>query len=160
MAIDDRPERPEYAAAVANALVVLLAPMVLLFAGSLMAQCPSDTNVAVRASGGPDFKSIATIVFSMASGLVPAAAVAGWRTLVLARRWRHDRRGDWRGVAEAAGCGFLVALIVLAPGIVTRPLEAPPYVIAYGGAALVLGMVVGLVLRAVALTVLKAAKAP
>ena len=49
----------------------------------------------------------------------------------------------------------MLALLYLAPGIVTRPAEAPPYVIAYGGAALLLGVVVGLFLRTTAILVLK-----
>ena len=49
----------------------------------------------------------------------------------------------------------MLALLYLAPGIVRRPAEAPPYVIAYGGAALLLGVVVGLFLRTTAILVLK-----
>ena len=59
------------------------------------------------------------------------------------------------GVAEAGACGLILALLYLAPGIVTRPAEAPQYVIAYGGAALLLGVVVGLLLRTTAILVLK-----
>jgi hypothetical protein len=155
MAQGDAREHPEYGAAVANALLVLIGPMALMLAGALMPQCSSDTNVTVRATGAPDLRGIVPVFLSMAWGLVPAAAVAGWRTLVLARRWREHERGDWRGVAEAGACGPAVALVVLAPGIVTRPAEAPPFVIAYGGAALVLGLVVGLILRLVALSIMR-----
>ena len=59
------------------------------------------------------------------------------------------------GVAEAGASGLILALLYLAPGIVTRPAEAPPYVIAYGGGALLLGVAVGLFLRTTAILVLK-----
>ena len=148
---------PENAAAVANALVVLAGPIALLILGAVLPESSSDTNVTVRAPGGPYLSELTPIVVSMLSGLVLPAAVAAWRTRALVRRWREDGRGDWRGVVEAGLCGFAIALFVLAPGIVTRPREAPPYVIVYGGAALILGIVVGLILRAVALGVVRAA---
>jgi hypothetical protein len=44
---------------------------------------------------------------------------------------------------------------VLSHGIVTRPLEAPPYVIAYGWMAAILGLSVGVVLWATATVTLK-----
>jgi hypothetical protein len=113
MAQGDAREHPEYGAAVANALLVLIGPMALMLAGALMPQCSSDTNVTVRATGAPDLRGIVPVFLSMAWGLVPAAAVAGWRTLVLARRWREHERGDWRGVAEAGACGPAVALTCL-----------------------------------------------
>jgi hypothetical protein len=74
-------------------------------------------------------------------------AVAAWRTLIYARRFMSGGSGSWAGVGEAALCGFAVALLYLAPGIVTRPREAPPYVILYGAAAAIIGAIVGLVLH-------------
>ena len=60
---------------------------------------------------------------------------------------------------DGSGGGWSVRLdagvLYLAPGIVRRPAEAPPYVIAYGGAALLLGLVVGLVGDMTAILVLK-----
>ncbi len=46
-------------------------------------------------------------------------------------------------------------LLVLLPGIVTRPREAAPYIIVYGGAALVVGLAVGVLLRMTALAILR-----
>jgi hypothetical protein len=46
-------------------------------------------------------------------------------------------------------------MIVLAPGIVTRPFDAAPYIIAYGRAALLLGLLIGFILRLIALAVLR-----
>ena len=86
---------------------------------------------------------------------LPFATLAGWRTWVYATRWQEQRRGSWLAVAEAGGWGLAVALFILAPGIVTRPMDAPPYLIAYGGFALLVGLVLGLVLRTAALIVLR-----
>src|SRR5262249_31783242 len=85
---------------------------------------------------------------------VPLALVAGWRTSVHARRYVRPENRGWQGVAESAAVGFVIALAVLARGIVMRPLDAPPYLIADGGGALRLGLAIGLVLRAAAMCVL------
>ena len=61
----------------------------------------------------------------------------------------------WQGVLEAGAAGFVIALWVLAPGIAMQPTKAPPYVIFYGGAALILGLAIGVVLRMAAMLVLK-----
>ena len=94
-----------------------------------------------------------TIAYLMV--FLPLAIVAGWRTWVHASRYREGRGRGWQGVAEAGGLGLILALGVLARGIVTRPAEAPPYVIFYGGVALILGVALGLILRVTALIVLK-----
>jgi hypothetical protein len=62
-------------------------------------------------------------------------------------------------VGEAALCGFLVAFLYLARGIITRPDVAPAYVVAYGGAGAILGAIVGVMLRTIAVVVLKVSKA-
>jgi hypothetical protein len=82
-------------------------------------------------------------------------AVAGWRTWVHAQRYAAGQSRGWQGVGDAALCGFVVAILYLAPGIVTRPREAPPYVIFYGGAAAIVGGIVGVVLYTVARVVLR-----
>jgi phosphate/sulfate permease len=51
-----------------------------------------------------------------------------------------------QGILEGAACGLVAAVLVLLPGIVTKPMQAPPYVLAYGGLAAVLGLAVGAVL--------------
>ena len=146
---------PENAAAIANALVVLAGPVLLLVAGNMLPDRVSNTGASVRASGGPRPEEVLGLLVGLASGLAPPAVLAGWRTMVLARRWLAERRGDWCGVAEAGAAGFGIALLVLAQSILTRPTEALPYVVFYGGIALVLGLLVGLLLRAVALFVLR-----
>lgn len=83
------------------------------------------------------------------------AAIGAWRTRVHALKYLAGRSEGWQGIGEATACAFMVAVLYLAPGIVTRPREAPPYVIFYGGAAMVLGAIVGLILRATAMMVLR-----
>jgi hypothetical protein len=85
--------------------------------------------------------------------LLPFAAIAAWRTWVHAKRWPQER--GWQGVAEAGLCGLGTGLLYLAPGIVTHPMEAPQFVIIYGGAALILGLLVGLFLRMTAVVILR-----
>lgn len=86
--------------------------------------------------------------------LLPFAVLAAWRTWVHARRWRAGRTTVWPPLAEAAAVGVVVALAYLARGILTRPAEAPAYVVVYGGAALILGAIVGLILRTTAVLAL------
>ena len=85
----------------------------------------------------------------------PLALVAAWRTWVHAARYRSGGGNGWQGVLEAGAAGFVIALWVLAPGIAMQPTKAPPYVIVYGGAALILGLAIGVVLRMAAMLVLK-----
>jgi hypothetical protein len=89
------------------------------------------------------------------TSFVPLAMLAGWRTWVHAKRIREHEGTGWRGVAEAGALGFLLAMGVLAYGIVTRQADALPYVVFYGGAALLIGVTLGCALRATGLLVLK-----
>jgi hypothetical protein len=50
---------------------------------------------------------------------------------------------------------LFIAIWILRYGIMTRPAEAPPYIIVYGGAALILGLAIGLILRMTAILTLK-----
>jgi hypothetical protein len=50
---------------------------------------------------------------------------------------------------------LILALAILAGGILTRPSEALPYVVVYGGGAAVVGFVVGVILTVTAVAVLK-----
>ena len=47
-----------------------------------------------------------------------------------------------------------MTVVVLLPGIVTRPVDAPPYVVGVWRLAAILGLLVGLVLRFTALVAL------
>ena len=86
---------------------------------------------------------------------IALSILAAWRTLVHARHVLNGESSGARGIREAAICGFAGAVLYLSPGIVPRPLEAPPYVIFYGGAAAIFGALVGLVLFCVAQVVLR-----
>jgi hypothetical protein len=77
--------------------------------------------------------------------------LVGWRTWVYARRWRVAHERGWRAVLEAGAARVVPPLMVLAPGIVFRPMEAPPYVIAYGGLGLRIGLTLGVFFRITAL---------
>jgi hypothetical protein len=89
-----------------------------------------------------------------ASILLPFAAIAAWRTWVHAKRWRSRQATVWQPVAEAAATAVVVAVAYLARGVLTRPADAPAYLIAYGGGALILGAIVGLILLTTALLAL------
>lgn len=141
---------PERAAAVLNGLVVLLLPLLVMVTGAYLFNGDSDTSTTVRAYPMSAYSLVAPLGWT-ALVLMPFAAVAGWRTWVHAKKWREGHGTGWTGVAEAGATALAVALIVLAPGIATRPTQAPPYVIVYGGAALILGLLVGLLLRTTAL---------
>lgn len=130
--------RPEAAAAVVNAALVLFVPFAFVWLE--WAQVGATISAATLAS--------------TASMLLPFAALAAWRTWVHARRWRGRHATGWQPVAEAAGTAVAVALAYLARGILTRPADAPAYVLVYGSAALILGAIVGLILRTTALMTL------
>jgi hypothetical protein len=141
--------RPATVAALVNAIVVYLLPLALAGAVALFA---SDySNGGTRVVGvDPDRAYVWSqrLMFGGAylTGLAPFALAAGWRTFVHAKRWlEHGRRGAI-GIVEGALCGFAGAVLVLMPGILTKPTQALPYVLAYGGMAAVLGLAVGAIL--------------
>ena len=146
--------RPDLAVAVVNALLVLLVPLLLLAVGPYLFDGDSNTSVTVRAPGASVLRPFLNLGWE-ASVLLPFAILAGWRTRVHARQWLEGRGAGWRGVSESVATAVAIVLFVLAPGIVTRPAEAPPYVLFYGGAASILGLLVGLILRTTALLFLK-----
>jgi hypothetical protein len=59
------------------------------------------------------------------------------------------------GVLEAAGVGFGFAFLVLLNGILKRHPDAMTALVGYGRMAIVVGLVVGLILRLVAILALK-----
>ena len=148
--------KPENVAAMVNGLVVLAGPPLLMVAGSLMAgDGSSNTGTVVVAEDPAGFTGSIGVFGPMLMVLSPLALIAAWRTRVHAIRWRAGKGSGGQGIAEAAVLAFGIALLVLGRGIITRPLEAPPYVIVYGGAAIVLGLIVGVILRFTALVTLK-----
>jgi hypothetical protein len=146
--------RSEIVAAVVNGLLVLSLPLAVLVAGSTINQDDFDASVTADVPGAPRMWTTIRILTRTALVLFPFAVLAGWRTWVYARRWCDQQDRGWLAVAEAGACGLIVALVYLAPGIATRPADAAPYVIAYGGGALLLGLLVGVFLRTMAVLVL------
>ena len=148
-------QRRESVAAVVNGLLVMLLPLAVLVAGSNINLDNFDGSVTADVPGAPRMWATIRILIPTSLVLFPFALLAGWRTWVYAKRWCDQQDRGWRAVAEAGACGLIPALLYLAPGIVMWPAEASPYVIAYGGGALLLGVVVGLFLRTTAILVLK-----
>ena len=148
--------RPEGPAAIVNGLLVLLLPPLLSVIARYVFEGHSNTSVTVRASDASAMMDALRGFMGVEVFLLPFAIFAGWRTAVHARRWLECRSSGWQGVGESGATAACLALLVLTPGIVRRPTEAPPYVLFYGGAALAAGLIVGLVLRTTALLVLRA----
>lgn len=151
-----QPTRPELLAAIINASVMLFVPLVLYVAAVVAFNA---SNVA-RARVSTNFEFLLRTIFEIGLSFTPfvaLAAVSGWRTLVHARRYREQHGGGWQGVIEAGVIGLLSALAVLARGIISRPRDAPPYIVIYGGAALLIGLAIGVVLRFTAISVIKLA---
>ena len=142
-------ERRTRLAALVNGALIFGVPTLLMLVA--LAQPWPQEIAAFRPS--PTEVALETLQF----GLLFAAlgVVAAWRTRVHALRYQSGASRGWQGVAEAAAVGFALALLYLAKGILTRPTEAPPYVIVYGGAAAILGAIVGLLLRTSATLVMK-----
>jgi DNA-binding transcriptional LysR family regulator len=155
MAEDNAARRhPEDVAAFVNGLLVLFLPPASLMLGMFF--FPS-TSVAVhpeRSFYASTGLFLTDVVFVMVP-LVPFAMLAGWRTWVHARRYVDGQGTGWQGVIEGGTAGLVAALVVLSRGIATRPREAAPYIIAYGGGGMLLGLAFGLLLRTTALIVLK-----
>lgn len=149
-AFDRRPDL----AALANALLVIVGPMILAL--TLPVLFPSD-SVTVRPADAPVIARTLRDLAQMGITLLPFAVLAGWRTRVHAIAWCERGDRGWRGVVEAGLGGFLIAVLVLLPATLRRPLDAPPYILAYGGLALIVGLVFGFVLRISALVVLQLA---
>jgi hypothetical protein len=145
--------RVETTVAIVNGLLVLLVPLALMLAGNSLG---FDSNTAVtRAPMSMRLPYIMSAAGQTALVVVPFAAVAAWRSWVYARRWREQQDRGWRAIGEAGACALLVMLVPNVPRILTRPLEALPFVIVYGAGVLILGLVVGFVLRTTAIVVLK-----
>jgi hypothetical protein len=158
--LDTEHLRPARVAAIVNGLVVLLLPFALMALAQWAASSQLRNGATVTARVSSDFQYASRILVGIGKVVVwstPFALVAGWRTWVHSRHRLEGRGSGWQGVAEGSALGFCTALLVLLPGIVTRPLDAPPYVAAYGGMAAVLGLLVGIVLRFTALVALRIA---
>jgi len=140
-------ERPAIVVALVNAIVVYLLPLAFAAAVSLFAPLRNGTTVV---GVDPDRARVwSTRIQSIAAYLMflaPFAMAAAWRTFVHARRWLEHGSYGLLGILEGALCGLAGAVLVLLPASIMKPTQAPPYLIAYGGLAAILGLAVGVVL--------------
>jgi hypothetical protein len=145
---------PAVVAAGVNAAVTLILPAVFVgIVGFAQRYDRYNYSTTVHPPDWSPWVAALKMLGSSALFMSPFGLIAGWRTWAHARGWPDDR--GWQGVAEAAGCGLAVALLALWRGIVTRPLEALPYVVVYGGLGLAVGLVAGLCLWITAAIVLR-----
>jgi hypothetical protein len=150
--------RPEAIAALVNGLLVWLLPVgisALFTIGSGLGLGASDTNTTVYADGWTPLDPILATTFRFGIVMVPFAVVAAWRTWVHAKRRRELGTSGWQGVRDAGACGLVAVLVVMTPGILTHPAQAMPYVLGLGAYAVLFGLLIGLLLRASAIIVLK-----
>jgi hypothetical protein len=150
---EERRTSPEAVAAGVNGCIVMALPLLAYVVAALQTDSGS---VTARVS------PLAEIIFREAAGLLfllmPFAVLAllvGARTKVHARACLEGRGKGWRGVGEAAATGALIAVVLLLPATARQPFSALPYVAVYGGGSAVLGLLLGLVLRASALITLR-----
>jgi hypothetical protein len=134
-------------------LPICLAAVISLFASDY--GNGSTRVVGVDPDRAAAFARKVQLLVAYVTSLSPFAMAAAWRTFVHARRWFERGTRGAQGVLEAAACGFIGALLVLLPGILTRPGQAPPYVLVYGGLAAALGLGVGAILWCAATAVLR-----
>lgn len=144
-----RVDRPATLAALVNAVIVYLLPLALVGAIALFASDYSSGGTRV-VGVDPDRAAVWSrriqSIGAYIMGVAPFAMAAAWRTFVHARKWLETGARGAQGILEGAACGCAGAVLVLLPGIVTRPTQAPPYLLAYGGLAAVVGLAVGVVL--------------
>jgi hypothetical protein len=151
-------DRPATLAALVNALLVFLLPVGFVSVLALFAS--SYSNSGTRVVGvDPDRAAVLSRqvqgIVAYLAALSPFAMAAAWRTFVHATRWLERGANGSQGILEAAACGFAGAVVVLLPGIVTRPTQAPPYVLVYGALAALIGLGVGVILWLTATAVLR-----
>lgn len=130
---------PEATAAVVNAAIVMVVPLAYVW--------------LVHAQSGVTVEG--AVLARSAAIVLPFAALAAWRTWAHSKRWLTGEAALWRPVAEAAATAVVIALAYLARGILTRPADAPAFVLVYGGGAMILGAIVGVILRTTAVLALR-----
>lgn len=153
LAPHDAPRRlqPEWQAAALNGVLTLVVPAA--FAAWL-----DYTSEAVRPTP-PTPLSSAIRALPVLLGLAPVALLIFWRTYVHARAYRVTRSALWRGPAESAGLAGGIALIVMVSGTMATWSRQPAvlvasYIAVYVVGTALVGLVLGVVLAATALSVL------
>lgn len=150
--------RPEAIAALVNGLLVWLLPAGIsaLFAvGAGLGIGASDTNTTVYADGWTLWDPVMATALKSGVVMLPFAVVAAWRTWIHAKRRVELGTSGWRGVGEAGACGLATLLILVTPRILSQPPLVTPFVLVYALLAAFCGLLLGLMLRASALIVLK-----
>ena len=150
--------RPEAVAALVNGLIVWLLPTgisALVTIGGGLGLGASDTNSTVHADGWTPLDPIMATALQFGLVTLPFAAVAAWRTWIHAKRRRELGTSGWQGVGEAGACGLLAVLVLLGPGILSHPTLAMPFLLVYGAFAVLIGLLIGTLLRGIAVMVLK-----
>jgi hypothetical protein len=142
---------PEWQAAALNGVLTVIVPAA--FAAYL-----DYTSDAVRPIQ-PTPLSSAARALPVLLGLVPVALLIVWRTYVHAREYRLTRSALWRGPAESAGIAGGIALIVMVSGTMATWSRQPAvlvvsYIAVYVAGTAFVGLVLGVVLAATALSVL------
>src|SRR5262249_18321375 len=151
----DEPDAPwppaEQLAAIVNALVVLLIPLAMYIA--FFIHRFTDMDAPVRPPGNYLFTDLigALMIFGP---FAPFALIAAWRTWTHARGYLTEKRIGWQGVLEGAALGAAIPLALLVKPALERPQQALPYLVAYGGIGLVIGLTLGLILQGTALLTL------
>jgi hypothetical protein len=139
---------PLVAAGVNGALIIVGPPLVfLIFKGIepfLPARYASNT---VSASSPLASALISTLTLLPLTGFF--AGIAVWRTLIHAMRWQNQQR-SWWGVAEAAGAGALLTVVVMLPlvsiaafttGSLIGFAAIPVYAVIFGAVGTAFGLV-------------------
>lgn len=146
--------RPEEAAAIASASLVLAAPFMV--AALLRIDQPERAVVIGWVSGPVPEPLLAWFARAATSigAAAPFAALAAWRAHAHTRRWRTGPRRLWRAVAgravaEPIVAGALLPLVVLLPVVATRGLVGVAYASSCGLIGALVGLAVGLLIAAV-----------
>lgn len=145
--------RAERAAALTNFVLLLL------IAVGMMLASPSNATHVYSHPTKAAFQAAALAVLVVTFVVAPLAAVVSWRTAVHAQRFLARETSSWRGVFEAGAMGFAVTLPFVLPAVVARQFNPGAwgqpqafmlglaYVGAYGLLGLVVGLVLGFLLR-------------
>jgi lysylphosphatidylglycerol synthetase-like protein (DUF2156 family) len=159
--------QPEKVAALVNGLIVLTLPSLISGAAATARTVGfgvRDTawSVTVHPAAWTPLLPMVTALRDFGAVMLPFAAVAAWRTWVHARRRRAGRPTDWQGVREAVACGVVTLLILLllrsvrlVTALMTQPTQTLAYLVFSLLVAAVVGLVLGMLLDAAAILVLK-----
>jgi hypothetical protein len=130
-------------AAVFNAALVALIPLWLELVGRFTDPSRGHSVVAVN----PDTVGALGRFAQLAPVLLVVALIAGWRTYVHSQRYLLTGARGWTAVIEPGVVGMVLTVSLLAPVVVRDPLSGSRYVAIYAVGVLVIGCVIGVLLR-------------